>query len=90
MILTSNTIGVFFRIVGNLESVSTLLVGGKVTNIVDKEGLTTATKKILTRKNLKNAIQIVPLNLKLLPAVIDTSLNVSLSRDSTYSPQSIS
>ena len=50
MILTNNTIGKFFRIVGNLESVSTLLVGGKVTNIVDKEGLTTATKKILTRK----------------------------------------
>ena len=65
-------------------------MGGKVTNIVDKEDLTTATKKILTRKNLKNAIQIVPLNLKLLPAVIDTSLNVSLSRDSSYSPQSIS
>ena len=61
-----------------------------MTHIVDKEGLTTATKKILTRKNLKNAIQIVPLNLKLLPAVIDTSLNVSLSRDSSYSPQSIS
>ena len=49
LILTSNTIGVFFRIGGNLESVSTLLVGGKVTNIVDKEGLTTATKKIQER-----------------------------------------
>ena len=61
-----------------------------MTNIVDKEGLTTATKKIPARKNLKNAIQIVPLNLKLLPAVIDTSLNVSLSRHSSYSPQSIS